>query len=57
MNNNKLAKQLCVPLALAAAVAAASQTASAEIVLYDQDDTTFSTDGYINAFYLCEQQG
>ena len=41
MNNNKLAKQLCVPLALAAAVAAASQTASAEIVLYDQDDTTF----------------
>lgn len=52
MNNNKIAKQLFMPLALAAAVAAVSQTASAEIVLYDQDDTTFSTDGYINAFYV-----
>ncbi|WXL28000.1 porin [Ectopseudomonas mendocina] len=29
-----------------------AQHAAAEIVLYDQDDVTFSTDGYINAFYV-----
>nr|WP_231866672.1 porin [Pseudomonas resinovorans] len=39
-------------LALAAAVALASQQAAAEIVLYDKDQTTFSTDGYVNAFYV-----
>ncbi|WP_256661018.1 MULTISPECIES: porin [unclassified Pseudomonas] len=39
-------------LALAAAVALATQQAAAEIVLYDQDQTTFSTDGYVNAFYV-----
>nr|WP_280325702.1 porin [Pseudomonas sp. BN102] len=39
-------------LALAAAVALATQQAAAEIVLYDKDQTTFSTDGYINAFYV-----
>lgn len=29
-----------------------SSLAQAEIVLYDKDQTTFSTDGYINAFYV-----
>lgn len=52
MNNNRIAKTAFLPLALAAAVGLASQSAQAEIVLYDQDDTTFSTDGYINAFYV-----
>lgn len=52
MNNNKFAKPLFLPLALAAAVGMASQTASAAITLYDQDDTTFSVDGYFNTFYV-----
>ncbi len=29
-----------------------SPFADAEIMLYDKDETTFSTDGYINAFYV-----
>ena len=29
-----------------------SQSAMAEIVLYDENDTTFSTDGYFNTFYV-----
>jgi len=29
-----------------------SSVADAEIMLYDKDETTFSTDGYINAFYV-----
>jgi len=29
-----------------------SSMAEAEIMLYDKDQTTFSTDGYINAFYV-----
>ncbi|WP_420042819.1 porin [Denitrificimonas caeni] len=41
-----------MPLALAGAIATASSPALAEIVLYDKDDTTFSTDGYVNAFYV-----
>lgn len=53
MNNKKIANTRFLPLALAAAVAlATAQQAAAEIVLYDKDDTTFSTDGYINAFYV-----
>lgn len=52
MNNNKFAKPIFLPLALAAAVGLASQTASAAITLYDQDDTTFSVDGYFNTFYV-----
>ncbi|MCU1716817.1 porin [Pseudomonas sp. 5P_3.1_Bac2] len=52
MNNNKASTRF-LPLALTAAVALVSaQQAAAEIVLYDKDDTTFSTDGYINAFYV-----
>ncbi|TBU99935.1 porin [Stutzerimonas kirkiae] len=46
-------KKALIPLTLASTVAMAlSQTANAEIVLYDKDDTTFSTDGYMNAFYV-----
>jgi predicted porin len=53
MNNKKIACTRFLPLALTAAVAlATAQQAAAEIVLYDKDDTTFSTDGYINAFYV-----
>ncbi|HEX5844346.1 MAG TPA: porin [Pseudomonas sp.] len=53
MYNNKIASPRFLPLVLTAAVAlATAQQAAAEIVLYDQDDTTFSTDGYINAFYV-----
>jgi predicted porin len=52
MNNNKASTRF-LPLALTAAVAlVTAQQAAAEIVLYDKDDTTFSTDGYINAFYV-----
>ena len=52
MYNNKIAKHIFMPLALAGAIATASSPALAEIVLYDKDDTTFSTDGYVNAFYV-----
>ena len=53
MNNNKIASTRFLPLTLAAAVAlVTAQHAAAEIVLYDKEDTTFSTDGYINAFYV-----
>lgn len=53
MHNNKIATPRFLPLAMTAAVAlATAQQAAAEIVLYDQDDTTFSTDGYINAFFV-----
>ena len=51
MHNNK--KAVSTLLALAGAVALSlSQSASAEIVLYDQGDTRFSTDGYFNTFYV-----
>src|SRR3546814_17627288 len=53
MHNNKEAVSTLLPLVLASAVAmTVSQSAVAEIVLYDQDDTTFSTDGYFNTFYV-----
>ncbi|MBF6623802.1 MAG: porin, partial [Pseudomonas stutzeri] len=52
MHNKKKTFTKILPLALASAVAMGlSQSAMAEIVLYDQDDTTFSTDGYFNTFY------
>jgi hypothetical protein len=52
-NNNKHLP----PRFLAAAIASFSAlglsgVAEAEIMLYDKDQTTFSTDGYINAFYV-----
>lgn len=37
---------------LATLLVATSYAAQADIVLYDRDDTTFSADGYINAFYV-----
>ncbi|MCY1275001.1 Gram-negative porin [compost metagenome] len=52
MHNKKIAQARLSRLALAAAVALATQQAAAEIVLYDKDQTTFSTDGYVNAFYV-----
>lgn len=53
MNKNKTATARFMPKALVIAVAmGVAHNAAAEIVLYDKDDTTFSTDGYINAFYV-----
>ncbi|WP_286784226.1 MULTISPECIES: porin [Pseudomonas] len=53
MHNNKRVPARFLQLALGASVALGmAQQAAAEIVLYDKDDTTFSTDGYINAFYV-----
>lgn len=53
MHNKKKTCTKILPLALASAVAMGlSQSAMAEIVLYDQNDTTFSTDGYFNTFYV-----
>lgn len=53
MHNKKKTYTKILPLALASAVAMGlSQSALAEIVLYDQDDTTFSVDGYFNTFYV-----
>ncbi len=53
MHNNKKTTRTLLPLALASAVAMSiSQTALAEIVLYEKNDMTFSTDGYFNTFYV-----
>ncbi|CAD5107483.1 porin [Zestomonas carbonaria] len=53
MYKNKTASPRILPLALASAAALAfALPAAAEIVLYDKDDTTFSADGYVNAFYV-----
>lgn len=53
MHNKKKAVSTLLPLALASAIAmTVSQSAVAEIVLYDKDDTTFSVDGYFNTFYV-----
>ncbi|WP_080997031.1 porin [Thiopseudomonas alkaliphila] len=41
-----------LPLALASAALGATPMAHAEIMLYEQEGTTFATDGYINAFYV-----
>ena len=51
--NNKNVTIGFLPLALTTGLAlAVMEQAKAEIVLYDKDDTTFSTDGYVNAFYV-----
>lgn len=53
MQNNKKTVTTLLPLALASAIAMSlSQSAVAEITLYDKDDTTFSVDGYFNTFYV-----
>lgn len=49
MNNKNKA---CYSLLAAATALAISLPAAAEIKLYDKDDTTFSADGYFNAFYV-----
>jgi len=52
MNNNAIYKPRLLPLALATLAGLTALNARAEITLYDKDDTRFSTDGYINAFYV-----
>ncbi|MWV13657.1 porin [Pseudomonas sp. R-28-1W-6] len=53
MHNKKIANLKLLPLAIASVLACGmAQQATAEIMLYDKDDTTFATDGYINAFYV-----
>ncbi|WP_019339023.1 porin [Stutzerimonas stutzeri] len=53
MYNKKKAVSTLLPLALASAIGMTlSQSAVAEIMLYEKDDTTFSTDGYVNAFFV-----
>lgn len=53
MHNKKIANLNLLPLAIASVLACGvAQQATAEIMLYDKDDTTFSTDGYVNAFYV-----
>jgi predicted porin len=52
MNNKKMTRSL-----LALAIAVSASAAQAEIVLYDQNDTTFSADGLLNAFYTYQDQG
>ena len=51
-NNNNAPSRFLPSLLLGLAVAGLGSTAQAEIMLYDKDDTTFSTDGYVNAFYV-----
>lgn len=48
MNNNKMTTKL-LPAMIALGIASQAQ---AGITLYDQEGTTFSTDGMINAFYV-----
>lgn len=50
MHNNKNLPLRLLPAFLVSL--GLSPFADAEIMLYDKDETTFSTDGYINAFYV-----
>jgi len=53
MHNNKNFTQRFLPaLIVSLSSFGLSPMAEAEIMLYDKDQTTFSTDGYINAFYV-----
>ncbi|MCP1495603.1 hypothetical protein J2Y86_000310 [Pseudomonas migulae] len=53
MHNNKNFKHRYLPALIASlSTLGLSSMAEAEIMLYDKDQTTFSTDGYINAFYV-----
>ncbi|MCS4283020.1 hypothetical protein M2396_001285 [Pseudomonas sp. BIGb0278] len=51
-NNNNNSHSRILPLLGGLASLALAPLAGAEIMLYDKDQTTFSTDGYINAFYV-----
>lgn len=51
-NNNNNSHRRILPLLGGIASLALAPLAGAEIMLYDKDQTTFSTDGYINAFYV-----
>ncbi len=50
MNNNKI-RRSGLFIAMAAAMGA-SAGANAAVELYNEDGTTFSVDGYFNAFYV-----
>ncbi|WP_325985812.1 porin [Pseudomonas protegens] len=53
MHNNKNCQYPLIPALLVGLSALGLGTvAKAEIMLYDKDQTTFSTDGYVNAFYV-----
>lgn len=51
-NNKKLSPRLLSAVTVSLSTLCLSSFAQAEIMLYDKDQTTFSTDGYINAFYV-----
>ncbi|ROM19246.1 hypothetical protein BK643_00725 [Pseudomonas protegens] len=53
MHNNKNCQYPLIPaLLVGLSTLGLGTVAEAEIMLYDKDQTTFSTDGYINAFYV-----
>ncbi|MDN7139944.1 porin [Pseudomonas sp. JQ170] len=52
MHNNNNAHRRILPLLASLSALTLSPLACADIMLYDKDQTTFSTDGYINAFYV-----
>ena len=52
MHKNKNANARFLPLLAGFATVGLMPLAQAEIMLYDKDETTFSTDGYVNAFYV-----
>ena len=51
-NNKNLSPRLLAAVTVSLSTLCLSSLAQAEIMLYDKDQTTFSTDGYINAFYV-----
>lgn len=56
MHNNKNCQYPLIPaLLVGLSTLGLGTVAEAEIMLYDKDQTTFSTDGYINAFYVNSQ--
>ncbi len=53
MHNNKNCQYPLIPaLLVGLSTLGLGTVAEAEIILYDKDQTTFSTDGYVNAFYV-----
>ncbi len=52
MNNNKLKQSGGLAIAVAAMMGGASASAQAAVEVYSQDGTSFSVDGYFNAFYV-----